>query len=64
MKRNCISSQPGRGLSMEDFIRRKNIENYRKQLEQTQDEGERKVLRKLLAQEQAKLSRKAQKDGS
>ncbi len=42
---------------MQSFIQRKNIENYRKLLECTADEAERRVLRKLLADEEAKAGR-------
>ena len=39
---------------MRGFIRRKNIENYRKLLAATTNDAERKVLLKLLAEEEAK----------
>ena len=43
---------------MQSFIKRKNIENYRKLLEQTADEAERRVLRRLLADEEAKIGQR------
>lgn len=39
---------------MQGFIHRKNLENYRKRLEETTDEAERGQLRKLLSEEEAK----------
>lgn len=38
--------------TMERFIRRKNIERYRKLLAETQDEAERQVIARLLAAEE------------
>jgi hypothetical protein len=39
---------------MQSFIRRKNLENYRKLLAETSDVAERQKLLKLLAEEEAK----------
>ena len=39
---------------MQEFIRRQNIEHYRKRLVETEDEAERAMLWKLLAEEEAK----------
>ena len=39
---------------MQSFIHRKNLEIFRKRLAETQDEPERRQLRKLLAEEEAK----------
>lgn len=39
---------------MQNFIHRKNLENYRKLLTETRDESERERLLKLLAEEKAK----------
>lgn len=39
---------------MERFIRRKNIERYRKLLAQTADEAERRLIASLLAAEEAR----------
>ena len=41
---------------MHSFITRKNIENYRRQLEQTEDEGQRLVLQTLLKGQEDKLA--------
>lgn len=38
---------------MEKFIHRENIERYRKLLAQTTDETERRMIEKLLAEEEA-----------
>ena len=44
-------------LQMQEFIHRRNIENYRKQLAGSDlDEGQRKYLTQLLADEMAKES--------
>lgn len=40
---------------MQDFIARKNIEEFEKRLAATTDESERRVLLKLLQEEKAKL---------
>ncbi len=48
---------------MQSFIHRKNIENYRKRLEETTDEEERRVLQKLLNEEVNKAPVKASKPG-
>jgi hypothetical protein len=42
------------GGAMQSFIHRKNLENYRKQLADTQDEATRAQLEVLLAEEEAK----------
>ena len=47
------SAEP-RGAAMQSFIRRKNLENYRKLLAETSDVAERQQLLKLLAEEEAK----------
>ncbi|MGZ3338407.1 MAG: hypothetical protein ACXWLB_00420 [Reyranella sp.] len=39
---------------MQDFVHRKNLEHYRRLLAETQDEAERRLLYRLLAEEQAK----------
>ena len=39
---------------MDKFIHRHNLENYRKQLAETKDEAQRRVLMKLVAEEEAK----------
>ena len=39
---------------MQSFIHRKNLENYRRLLEQTTDEEERQVLSKLIEEEETK----------
>ena len=41
---------------MQEFIHRKNIENYRKQLECKLEASERKLIASLLAEEEAKES--------
>lgn len=41
---------------MQSFINRKNVENYRRRLQQTVDETERRVLLQLLKDEEEKLS--------
>ncbi len=41
---------------MQNFIRRKNIEKFEKQIAESTSEEERKVLRRLLDEEKAKLS--------
>jgi hypothetical protein len=38
-------------MQMEEFIRRRNIQHFRKLLAETTDEAERKVLQALLSQE-------------
>jgi hypothetical protein len=43
-----------REVGVERFIRRHNIEHYRKLLKETSDEAQRKVLERLLAEEEAK----------
>ena len=48
---------------MEQFIRRQNIEHYRKLLAQTTDEAQRQMLLRLLADEEAKDPSKAQAKG-
>ena len=42
------------GGAMQSFIHRKNLEIFRKRLAESQDEPERRQLRKLLAEEEAK----------
>ena len=37
---------------MDKFIHRHNLENYRKQLAETKDEAQRRVLMKLVAEEE------------
>jgi len=39
---------------MQSFIHRKNLENYRKLLAETTDEGVRRQIEKLLTEEEAK----------
>ena len=50
--------------SVERFIQRENIRNFKKRLEASTDEGQRKTLLALLAEEEAKAVRldKAQAD--
>jgi hypothetical protein len=48
---------------MEQFIRRQNIEHYRKLLAQTTDEAQRQMLLRLLADEEAKASSRTQAKG-
>ena len=50
--------------SVERFIQRENIRNFKKRLEAATDEGQRKTLLALLAEEEAKAVRldKAQAD--
>jgi hypothetical protein len=45
--------KPG-GLAVEDFIHRENLALFRKRLAEPHDDAERKVLLKLLAEEEAK----------
>ncbi len=40
--------------SFEEFVRRKNIENLERQLDAAADEGKRRMVRTLLAEEQEK----------
>jgi hypothetical protein len=40
---------------MQEFVRRKNIERYRKLLSETQDEAQSRLLLELLAKEEAML---------
>ena len=40
--------------SCDEFVRRKNIENFKRQLDAATDEGERRMLLTLLAEEQQK----------
>ncbi len=40
--------------SCDEFVRRKNIENFKRQLGAATNEGERRMLRTLLAEEQQK----------
>ena len=47
---------------MDKFIHRHNLENYRKQLAETKDEAQRRVL-KLVAEEEAKDRSTAQDKG-
>lgn len=47
---------------MQEFIRRKNIERYRKLLAETQDETQRKVLLELLAKEEESASPPGRRD--
>jgi hypothetical protein len=46
--------------SVERFIQRENIRNFRRRLEAATDEGQRKTLLALLAEEEAKAVRLAQ----
>ena len=39
---------------MQEFIHRKNLENYRQLLAETKDEAQRRQLEKLLAEEMAR----------
>jgi hypothetical protein len=39
---------------MDRFVHRRNLERFRKQIEETNDEDQRKTLLKLLADEEAK----------
>jgi hypothetical protein len=47
--------------AMERFIKRKNIEHYREMLETTTDPARRRVIEKLLCEEEYKL-RKVEED--
>ena len=47
---------------MDKFIHRHNLENYRKQLAETKDEAQRRVLMKLVAEEEAKDPSTAQEN--
>lgn len=49
---------------MERFIRRKNLEHYRKLLVETTDEAQRQRLLKLLAEEEGKEPRLPAGDGN
>jgi len=49
-------------VAVERFIRRHNIEHYRNLLKQTSDEAQRKVLEKLLAEEEAKETASSSRD--
>jgi hypothetical protein len=40
--------------SHEEYVRRKNIENFKRRLDAAPDEGERRMLLRLLAEEQQK----------
>jgi hypothetical protein len=48
--------------SVERFIQRENIRNFKKRLEAATDEGQRETLLALLAEEEAKAVRLAQAD--
>jgi hypothetical protein len=45
-------------MILEDYLRDKNIARYRRMLEGSTNEQERRIIRKLLAEETAKLVRK------
>lgn len=47
---------------MKKFVARLNIEHYRKQLIEEQDEARRQTLRRLLAEEEAKLAAMGEED--
>lgn len=49
---------------MERFIRRKNIEHYRKLLAETTDEAQRQQLLKLLAEEECREPRPPISEGN
>jgi len=53
-KRSLLSALVPSGGAMQSFIHRKNLENYRKQLAETKDATELSLLRRLLAEEEAK----------
>ena len=53
-KRSLLSALVPSGGAMQSFIHRKNLENYRKQLAETKDAAELSLLRRLLAEEEAK----------
>lgn len=53
-KRKLCHGLGADGGAMQSFIHRKNLENYRKQLADTQDEATRAQLEVLLAEEEAK----------
>jgi hypothetical protein len=44
-------------MVMERFIKRKNIEHYREMLKTTTDPARRRVIKKLLREEEAKLGK-------
>ena len=52
------------GARMDKFIHRDNLENYRKQLAETKDEAQRRVLMKLVAEKEAKDRSTAQEKAS
>lgn len=49
---------------MQNFIHRKNLENFRKRLAETRDKAEREQILKLLAEEEAKTLPAKPKDDS
>lgn len=51
-----------RQAGMKKFVARLNIEHYRKQLIEEQDEARRQTLRRLLAEEEAKLAAMGEED--
>lgn len=53
-KRKLCHGLGADGGAMQSFIRRKNLENYRKQLAETKDQATRVQLAVLLAEEEAK----------
>jgi len=53
-KRSLLPALMPSGGAMQSFIHRKNLENYRKQLAETKDAAELSLLRRLLAEEEAK----------
>lgn len=55
---SCAACQEADG--MERFIHRQNIEHYRKLLAEATDEAQRRVLLKLLAEEEAKRATASQ----
>lgn len=48
---------------MQSFIRRKNLENFRKQLAESGDDARRLQLERLLSEEEAKEPSKPEKRG-
>ena len=50
-----------RDWAMDEFVHRKNIDLFKKRLAEGLDEAAREVIQKLLAEEEAKLSRLLEK---
>ncbi|MGP0094994.1 MAG: hypothetical protein ACLPKB_34330 [Xanthobacteraceae bacterium] len=48
---------------MEEFIHRQNLEHYRKLLAETTDDARRRLLEKLLAEEEVRVNQKTPTGG-